>query len=152
MSDISNNYASADSASLEAEYTTLGSSSDDVLDKSVLDGNIQTVPLAALGDITRSKSLIPAPKQENKSLAMMMDVPITLVLEVGRTNISIAQLMELRAGSFIDLRNVSVDSIDVRVNEKVIAQAEAISLQQRYGIRFGEIELPHNSGEEESNV
>ncbi len=62
-----------------------------------------------------------------------------IVFEVGRTNITIAHLMELWEGSFIDLRNVSVDVIDVRVDEQIIAEGEAISLQQRYGVRISEV-------------
>ena len=72
----------------------------------------------------------------------MGDVPVTLTFEVGRTVITIRQLMELCKGSFIELRHVSVDTIDVRVSGRIIAMAEAIGLQQWYGIRMGEIEIP----------
>lgn len=75
-------------------------------------------------------------------LESMYDVPITLVFEVGRTDITIRELMEMCEGSYIELRHVSVDSIDVCVNETIIASAETIALPQRYGIRFGEVELP----------
>lgn len=81
-----------------------------------------------------------------------MDVPIPIVFEVGRTKITIADLMELREGSFIDLRNMSVDVIDVRVDEHVIAAAEAISLQQRYGIRISEVtRLPSREDSEDAS-
>ena len=69
----------------------------------------------------------------------MLDVPVPIVFEVGRTKITIAHLMELREGSFIDLRNMSVDVIDMRVDEQIIAEAEAISLQHRYGVRVSEV-------------
>lgn len=62
------------------------------------------------------------------------------MFEVGRTDITIEKLMELKEGSFVELNQVSVDSIDVIINEKIIARAETIALQQRYGIRFGELE------------
>ena len=71
----------------------------------------------------------------------MLDVPIELVFEVGRTNISIRQLMEMTQGSFVELRQVSVDSIDIRINDKLFAFGETIALQQHYGIRFGEHEV-----------
>ena len=76
------------------------------------------------------------------TIESMGDVPVTLTFEVGRTTITIKQLMELCRGSFIELRHVSVDTIDVRVSGQVIAMAEAIGLQQWYGIRMGEIEIP----------
>lgn len=71
----------------------------------------------------------------------MLDVPIELVFEVGRTNISIRQLMEMTQGSFVELRQVSVDTIDIRINDKLFAVGETIALQQHYGIRFGEHEV-----------
>lgn len=80
--------------------------------------------------------------RERLTIESMGEVPITLTFEVGRTVITIKQLMELCKGSFIPLRHVTVDSIDVRVSGRVIAVAEAIGLQQWYGIRMGEVEIP----------
>jgi flagellar motor switch protein FliN len=71
----------------------------------------------------------------------MLDVPIEMIFEVGRTNISIKQLMEMTQGSFVELRQVSVDIIDIRINDKLFAFGETIALQQHYGIRFGEHEI-----------
>ena len=104
-----------------------------------LDGETGTVPFADFGSISNSKALVPTIPPSALTLNSMLDVPISIVFEVGRTTISIAHLMELRQGSFIDLRNVSVDVIDVLVDEKIVAEAEAISLQQRYGVRISEI-------------
>jgi flagellar motor switch protein FliN/FliY len=71
----------------------------------------------------------------------LLDVPIEMIFEVGRTNISIKQLMEMTQGSFVELRQVSVDIIDIRINDKLFAFGEAIALQTHYGIRFGEHEI-----------
>ena len=103
----------------------------------------ETVPFADFGTLSTSKAMLPAVLPKALTLNSMLDVPIPIVFEVGRTKITIAHLMELREGSFIDLRNVSVDVSDVRVDEELIAEAEAISLQQRYGIRIsGVTKLP----------
>lgn len=77
-----------------------------------------------------------------QALMRCLDVPLTLIFEVGRTAITIGQLMELNKGSFIDLWQVSVDVIDIRINERIVAQGEAITVNQHYGIRFGELVLP----------
>ena len=103
------------------------------------DEQVQTMSLATLNNIPESKAVAAPLRSSRLPFEVMLDVPFTLVFEVGRTQITIKQLMELREGSFIELRNISVDSIDVRINDKIIAHAEAISLQQRYGIRFGEV-------------
>lgn len=98
-----------------------------------------SVPFADFGTLSTSKAMVPAVAPRALSLNSMLDVPMPTVFEVGRTDITIAHLMELREGSFIDLRNVSVDVIDVRVDEQIIAEGEAISLQQRYGVRISEV-------------
>src|SRR5690606_20373306 len=71
----------------------------------------------------------------------MLDVPMQLIFEVGRTTITIKQLMELNKGSFVELRQVSVDTIDIRINDQLYAFGETIALQTRYGIRFVELEI-----------
>jgi len=111
-----------------------------------------SVPFADFGTISTSKAMVPTTLPSALTLSSMMDVPIPIVFEVGRTKITIADLMELREGSFIDLRNMSVDVIDVRVDEHVIAAAEAISLQQRYGIRISEVtRLPSREDSEDAS-
>jgi flagellar motor switch protein FliN/FliY len=107
-------------------------------------GAKQVIP-APLGTIRKSDSPAtntkPMPVPPNGyGLEHFIDVPMTLVFEVGRTEITIGQLLELDKGSFVDLRQVSVDIIDIRANERVIAFGETIALKKRYGIRFGELE------------
>jgi flagellar motor switch protein FliN/FliY len=107
-------------------------------------GAKQVTPVS-LSEIKNSEALAKAPNTAfsqnlGLSLDMMLDVPVTLVFEVGRTSISIKQLMEMNKGSFVELRNVSVDTIDIRINNKIISYGEAIALKSRYGIRFGELE------------
>ena len=130
-----------------------------VLEGSVYDGDsrgansgVQPVPIAAFGDIAKSRAITAPAVPRVQTLSNMLDVPIPLVFEVGRTKITIAHLMELREGSYISLRNVAVDVIDVRVNDRIVAEAEAISLQTRYGIRISEISKLPGSEEGDTNV
>lgn len=117
----------------------------------ILSGVADSVPFSDFGAISNSKAMVPVIAPTALTLNSMLDVPIPIVFEVGRTKISIAHLMELRQGSFIDLRNVSVDVIDVLVDEKIVAEAEAISLQQRYGVRISEItRLPSSEDSEDA--
>lgn len=78
---------------------------------------------------------------KRKSLEFLYDIPMQLVFEVGRIDITVKELMELNEGAMIDLRQVSVDSIDIRINGKVLGFGEAIGLQQSFGIRFGELDV-----------
>lgn len=111
----------------------------EVMGAELADGQVQPMSLATLNNIPEPRP-VPVPVRSGSlPLEFMADVPMELVFEVGRTHITIKQLMELGEGSFIELRHISVDSIDVRVNGKIIAEAETIAMQQRYGIRFGEV-------------
>jgi len=108
-------------------------------------GARQVVPVP-LGTI-RGKNELPATNtrpaplpQNGYTIEHFLEVPITLVFEVGRTEITIGQLLEMDKGSFIDLRQISVDIIDIRANDRIIAFGETIALKKRYGIRFGELE------------
>ena len=80
-------------------------------------------------------------KYIQRPLEVMLDVPITVVFEVGRAEITIKELMELKQGSMIDIGKVAVDSIDIRINDSIIAYGETIALQQRYGVRFADLEM-----------
>jgi flagellar motor switch protein FliN/FliY len=104
--------------------------------------NVVPVPLGSIkrNDLPATNTR-PAPLPQNGyGLEHFIDVPVTLVFEVGRTEITIGQLLEMGKGSFIDLRQVSVDIIDIRTSDRIIAFGETIALKKRYGIRFGELE------------
>lgn len=107
-------------------------------------GAKQVVPVP-LGSIRKSElpatNVRPSPLPQNGyTLEHFLEVPVTLIFEVGRTEITIGQLLELDKGSLVDLRQVSVDIIDIRANDRIIAFGETIALKKRYGIRFGELE------------
>lgn len=133
MSDINseNTAGVVDAAGVNGEVLTTAS----------MDEGILPMPLVALSNTPESRPVAAPLQRPRISLEVMHDVPVTLTFEVGRTDITIKQLMELREGSFVELRHVSVDSIDIWMGDTVIARGEAIALQQRYGIRFGEVDL-----------
>lgn len=106
------------------------------------DDRVMQMNLAALEEGAKAAKAPVKPAGGMKgplTLDQMLDVPVALVFEVGRTSISMRQLLEMNRGSFIELRNVSVDSIDVRINEAIVANGEAIALKQQYGVRIREV-------------
>ena len=104
--------------------------------------NVVPVPLGSIkkNDLPVTNTRAMQLPQNGYGLEHFIDVPITLIFEVGRTEITIGQLLEMDKGSFVDLRQVSVDIIDIRANDRIIAFGESIALKKRYGIRFGELE------------
>ncbi len=84
----------------------------------------------------------PAPGQGEMNLDMILDVPVTLSIEVGRARISIGELMKLTAGSVVSLDRLVGEPHDVLVNGTLIAQCEVVVVNEQFGIRFTDIISP----------
>jgi len=126
---------------IEAEVIDANRVDGEVLSSDSVGEKVQPMPLVSLNSASQARPPSPSINRGRIPLEVILDVPVTIVFEVGRTNITIKQLMELCEGAFVELRHVSVDSIDVWINDKIIAQGEAIALQQRYGVRIGEVDM-----------
>jgi flagellar motor switch protein FliN/FliY len=68
----------------------------------------------------------------------MLDVSVSLSLEVGRTTISIGRLLQLAAGTVVELDRPAGDQLDVLVNGRIVAHGEVVMVNDRYGVRFTE--------------
>ncbi len=80
--------------------------------------------------------------QEEVELDVILDVPVTLSLEVGRTSISIRDLLQLNQGSVVELDRPSDQPMDVRVNGTLIARAEIVVVDDMFGIRLVDVVSP----------
>ena len=65
-----------------------------------------------------------------------------LTVEVGRTQITIRDLLRLNEGSVVELERLAGDPLDILVNNTKIAKGEVVMIGERFGIRFGEIVEP----------
>jgi flagellar motor switch protein FliN len=72
------------------------------------------------------------------SADVMLDVGVTLSLEVGRTTMSIRQLLQLAAGTVVELDRPAGEQLDVLVNSRIVAHGEVVMVNERYGVRFTE--------------
>jgi len=79
---------------------------------------------------------------EEVELDVILDVPVTLSLEVGRTQISIRDLLRLNQGSVVELDRPSDQPMDVRVNGTLIARAEIVVVDDMFGIRLIDVVSP----------
>ncbi|KAF0804081.1 flagellar motor switch FliN [Alcanivorax xiamenensis] len=77
-----------------------------------------------------------------RDLEMIMDIPVKLTVELGRTRITIKQLLELAQGSVIELDGLAGEPMDILINGYLIAQGEVVVVDDRYGIRITEIVTP----------
>ncbi|WP_461481188.1 flagellar motor switch protein FliN [Porticoccus sp.] len=95
----------------------------------------------ANGDIFKplNKGESVAPPRE---LEMVMDIPVKLNVELGRTRITIKQLLELTQGSVVELEGLAGDPMDILINGHLIAQGEVVVVDDKYGIRVTDIITP----------
>lgn len=77
-----------------------------------------------------------------RELEMIMDIPVKLKVELGRTRLTIKQLLELTQGSVVELDGLAGDPMDILINGYLIAQGEVVVVDDKYGIRITEIITP----------
>ncbi|MCG6656252.1 flagellar motor switch protein FliN [Halomonas campisalis] len=77
-----------------------------------------------------------------RDLDMIMDIPVKLTVELGRTKLTIKQLLELAQGSVIELDGLAGEPMDILINGYLIAQGEVVVVDDKYGIRITEIITP----------
>ena len=73
---------------------------------------------------------------------MIMDIPVRLTVELGRTKISIRNLLQLAHGSVVELDGLAGEPMDVLINGTLIAQGEVVVVNDKFGIRLTDIVRP----------
>ncbi|MEH7382533.1 flagellar motor switch phosphatase FliY [Bacillus sp. JJ1533] len=76
---------------------------------------------------------------ESRNLNMLLDIPLQVTVELGRTKRSIKDILELTAGSIIELDKLAGEPVDVLVNGKLIAQGEVVVIEENFGVRITDI-------------
>jgi len=76
------------------------------------------------------------------NLEVILDVPVTLSMEVGRTRIPIRNLLQLNQGSVIELDRLAGEPLDVLVNGTLIAHGEVVVVNEKFGIRMTDVISP----------
>ncbi|MBA6291788.1 flagellar motor switch protein FliN [Colwellia sp. MB3u-70] len=76
---------------------------------------------------------------EKSKLDAILDIPVTISMEVGRSHISIRNLLQLNQGSVVELDRVAGESLDVMVNGTLIAHGEVVVVNDKFGIRLTDV-------------
>ncbi len=90
-----------------------------------------------LEELTEDES--PITGEEKRKLDAILDIPVTISMEVGRSNISIRNLLQLNQGSVVELDRVAGESLDVLVNGTLIAHGEVVVVNDKFGIRLTDV-------------
>ena len=77
-----------------------------------------------------------------ENLKVLENIEVVMTVEVGRTEITIRDLLRLNEGSVVELDRLAGDPLDILVNNTKIARGEIVMVGERFGVRFGEIVDP----------
>ena len=84
----------------------------------------------------------PAAASAEVNLDVILDVPVTLSMEVGRTRIPIRNLLQLNQGSVVELERAAGEPLDVYVNGTLVAHGEVVVVNDKFGIRLTDVISP----------
>jgi flagellar motor switch protein FliN/FliY len=76
------------------------------------------------------------------NLDMILDIPVTVSMEIGRTNINIRNLLQLNQGSVVELDRLAGEPMDVLVNGTLVAHGEVVVVNEKFGIRLTDVVSP----------
>lgn len=81
-----------------------------------------------------------SPKDRN--LNLILDIPLKVTVELGRTKMPVSELLNLTQGSVIELSKLAGEPMEVLVNDKLIARGEAVVVNEKFGVRLTDIISP----------
>ena len=79
---------------------------------------------------------------EHPDLDVILDIPVTISMEVGNTSIAIRNLLQLNQGSVIELDRLAGEPLDVLVNGMLVAHGEVVMVNEKFGIRLTDVISP----------
>lgn len=96
------------------------------------------VTAAALNEVSESPNV----GGGNMNLDMLLDVNVTLAIELGRAQINIRDLLKLNQGSVVDLDRMAGEPLDVLVNGTLVARGEIVVVKEKFGVMLTEVVSP----------
>ncbi len=81
-------------------------------------------------------------QKDMRNLDFLLDVPLQLSVEVGRSKLLIKDLLQMREGSVIELDKLAGEPLDVYVNSRLIARGEAVMVNDKFGLRLTDVVSP----------
>jgi flagellar motor switch protein FliN/FliY len=77
--------------------------------------------------------------QDGPGIDLLLDVSLEVSVELGRRRMTIADVLNLGAGSVVELSKPSGEALDIFVNDRLVARGEAVMVGERYGVRLTEV-------------
>jgi flagellar motor switch protein FliN/FliY len=82
------------------------------------------------------------PDTSHRNLSLILDIPLRVAVELGRTKMMVNDLLNLGQGSVIELSKLAGEPMEVLVNDKLVARGEAVVVNEKFGVRLTDIISP----------
>jgi flagellar motor switch protein FliN/FliY len=122
-------------AAAMAEAEALGGGESD-------ESDIQAAPLESFSGAQQATAGIASGGGATPDLDVILDIPVTISMEVGATQIPIRNLLQLNQGSVVELDRLAGEPLDVLVNGTLIAHGEVVMVNDKFGIRLTDVVSP----------
>jgi len=100
---------------------------------------VAEAPAAEFDDLEDTSG---GPAGDEANLDVILDIPVTISMEIGRTQISIRNLLQLNQGSVVELDRLAGEPMDVLVNGTLVAHGEVVVVNEKFGIRLTDVISP----------
>lgn len=128
MSDDNDDWAAAMAEQADAEAS-------DALPEDEAEDSTEDIQVANLDELSESGN----ETYDQGKLDTILDIPVNISMEVGRSSISIRNLLQLNQGSVVELDRVAGEPLDVLVNGTLIAHGEVVVVNDKFGIRLTDV-------------
>lgn len=79
------------------------------------------------------------PWQDKGKLDFVLDIPLQLTVELGRTKLLLKDVLQLNQGSVVELTKLAGEPLDIFVNSKLVARGEAVVVNEKFGVRLVDV-------------
>lgn len=131
--------AFAEQAEAEAGSGTDAAAGVDTDIDALVDEVNNDLPRAELENLEDDMNI---PAGEDVNLDVILDIPVTIAMEIGRSKISIRNLLQLNQGSVVELDRLAGEPMDVLVNGTLVAHGEVVVVNEKFGIRLTDVVSP----------
>jgi len=83
------------------------------------------------------------PSLDKKSLDFILDIPLQVTVELGRTKMLVKDILQLNQGAVVELTKLAGEPLDIFVNSKLVARGEAVVVNEKFGVRLVDIVTPN---------
>ena len=104
--------------------------------------DIELYPDAAEAQRPEFEELSDQSSEDRGSMDLLLDIELLLTVELGRTTVTLRDVLELTPGSVVELQRMAGEPVSVFVNKKLIARGEVVVIDEKFGIRITEIVRP----------